>query len=591
MRDRVERWRPDWSRGYGAADATGDAGAAVIVTIMLVPQSLAYAMLAGLPPATGLYASMLPLLGYAAFGSSRALAVGPVAVVSLMTAAAIGPLGLPPGEAAAAAGLLALLVGALLFAAGVLRLGFFADLLSHPVVAGFVAASALLIAAGQLRHLLGAPVEGGTLPELAASLWHVWPQTHGLTLALGLAGLALLIGLRRWTEPLARRLGAPAGLAAALGRMGPAVAVVAATAASVALGLAARGVAVVGEVPAGLPPLALPPMDAALARELAGAAALFALVGFVESVSVARTLAARRGERIDADRELLGLGAANLSSGVSGGFPVTGGFARSVVNFDAGARSPLAGVGAAAGLALVAMAAAPLLAPMPRAILAATVIVAVAQLVDLHPLQRARAYARGDFAAGLATLLLTLGFGVEAGLAAGTALAVLLHLQRAARPHVAEVGRVPGTEHFRNVLRHRVETRPGLLTLRIDESLFFANARRMVEMVERRAGEADARDVVLMCSAVNEIDLSALEALEELVRRLDLHGVRLHLSEVKGPVEDRLRRTGFLDALTGRVFLSQDAAFRALAEPSAPVRITAPGSAPKGRARAVGRSG
>jgi SulP family sulfate permease len=334
------------------------------------------------------------------------------------------------------------------------------------------------------------------------------------------------------------------------------------------LSLDGEGVAIVGEVPQGLPPFTLPSFAPDLIAQLALPAVLISIIGFVESVSVAQTLAAKRRQRIDPDQELIGLGAANLGAAFTGGYPVTGGFARSVVNFDAGAETPAAGAFTAIGLALAAVALTPLIFYLPTATLAATIVVAVLGLVDLSILRRTWAYSRADFAAVAATILLTLGLGVEAGVASGVILSILLHLWHTSRPHVAEVGRVPGTEHFRNVLRHAVETAPHLVTLRVDESLYFANARFLEDLVQTRVTEGcGVTDVVLMMSAVNEIDFSALESLEAIDARLIDMGTRLHLSEVKGPVMDRLRRSHFLDHLSGRVFLSQHDAWRALTAP------------------------
>jgi len=318
-------------------------------------------------------------------------------------------------------------------------------------------------------------------------------------------------------------------------------------------------------VPQGLPPLTVPAFDAELWSSLAVSALLISVVGFVESVSVAQTLAAKKRQRIDPDQELVGLGAANLGAAFTGGYPVTGGFARSVVNFDAGAETPAAGIFTAAGIALATLLLTPLLLHLPKATLAATIIVAVLSLVDLGSLRRTWAYSKSDFAAQAATILLTLGFGVEAGIVAGVGLSIFLHLYRTSRPHCAVVGQVPGTEHFRNVERHEVVTDPAVFMIRVDESLYFPNARFLEDRIsDAVAGDPRIRHVVLMCSAVNEIDASALESLEAINERLGASGVALHLSEVKGPVMDRLRRSHFLGALTGSVHLTQFDAFRAL---------------------------
>ncbi len=555
-----------WARTYDRDTALSDGVAAAIVTIMLIPQSLAYALLAGLPPEMGLYASVLPLVAYAVFGTSRALAVGPVAVVSLMTATAIGNLGLSdPGQIAAAAGALALMSGAMLVLTGVLRLGFLANFLSHPVIAGFITASGILIALSQLRHILGVPAGGHTAVEVGAALIRHLPEVNLPTLILGSATLAFLFWVRKGLKPLLLKAGMGPRGADITAKAGPVVAVAATTAVTWALGLAERGVAIVGDVPSGLPPLTVPGFTMDQVSQLALSAALISVIGFVESVSVAQTLAAKKRQRIVPDQELIGLGASNIAASVSGGYPVTGGFSRSVVNFDAGAETPAAGIFTAIGIALAALLLTPLLFFLPNATLAATIIVAVLSLVDLSILRKAWTFSRVDFAAVTATIVLTLVVGVETGVSAGVVLSILLHLYKTSRPHVAEVGLVPGTQHFRNINRHKVETRPHLVTLRVDESLYFANARFLEDCVLDRVTEDRAlRHVVLHFAAVNEVDMSALETLEELNRRLAEMDITLHLSEVKGPVMDRLKRSHFLDDLTGQVFLAQYDAWCAL---------------------------
>ncbi|WP_372056729.1 sulfate permease [Tistrella mobilis] len=567
----MARFRPaalDWLRRYDGRTAGADGLAAVIVTIMLVPQSLAYAMLAGLPPAAGLYASILPLIAYAAFGSSRTLAVGPVAVISLMTAAATAEAAAATGiDPAAAALLLAGLSGVMLLAMAALRLGFVANFLSHPVVGGFITASGLLIALGQAGHLLGVSARGDTLPAILTALYEGL-FTRGInlpTLVVGGLSLIFLFWCRKRLKPLLVKGGFGPRAADAVAKAAPAVAVLASILAVGQLDLAAAGVKVVGALPSGLPPLTLPPLEADAVLALLGPAALISLIGFVESISVAQTLAAKRRQRISADAELVGLGAANIAAAVTGGYPVTGGFARSVVNFDAGAETPMAGVFTALGIALAALVLTPAFRDLPQAVLAATIIVAVLSLVDLRAPLRAWAYSRADGIAMAVTILGVLVAGVEAGILAGVVASLALFLRHSARPHMAVVGQVPGSEHFRNVDRHRVAVSQTVLTVRIDESLYFANARALEDRISSLVACRPAlRHVVLMCPAVNLIDLSALESLEAINRRLAEAGISFHLSEVKGPVMDRLARSHFLDELTGRVFLSQHAAMQAL---------------------------
>lgn len=555
-----------WAKDYNRDTLTSDLVAAVIVTIMLIPQSLAYALLAGLPPEMGLYASILPLVAYAIFGTSRALAVGPVAVVSLMTAAAVGNLALQgTAEYALAAITLAFMSGVMLLVMGIFRLGFLANFLSHPVIAGFVTASGVLIATSQLKHIFGIDAHGHTMIELLGSLFENQHLTNPITLLIGGLTVGFLFWVRKGMKTMLQGLGLKPRLADVLTKAGPVLAVVVTTLITWGFDLEAQGVKIVGEVPMGLPPLSAPSFSAEIWGSLFVSALLISVIGFVESVSVAQTLAAKKRQRIVPDQELIGLGASNIASAISGGYPVTGGFARSVVNFDAGAETPAAGAFTAVGILLAALLLTPLLFFLPKATLAATIIVAVLSLVDFSILSKAWTYSKIDFTAVAATIFLTLGMGVEIGVSAGVALSIFLFLYKTSRPHVAEVGLVPGTQHFRNILRHEVETHPELVTLRIDESLYFANARFLEDYVyDRIACDEPIKHVVLLCSAVNEIDMSALESLEEINHRLSDVGIKLHLSEVKGPVMDRLQRSHFLDEMTGTVFLSHYEAVCAL---------------------------
>ena len=564
----LKRYLPilTWSRDYNRDAFISDAVAAVIVTIMLIPQSLAYALLAGLPAEMGLYASILPLVAYAVFGTSRALAVGPVAVVSLMTAAAIGNLGLTDAASVAlAAGTLAFMSGALLTVMGVMRLGFLANFLSHPVIAGFITASGLLIATSQLKHIFGVETHGHTLPQILGSLLSHLGDVSLPTLVIGVSTTAFLFWVRKGLKPMLLGFGLKPRLADLGAKAGPVAAVAVTTLAVWGLGLQNWGVKIVGAVPQGLPPLTMPSFSPSLWSDLFVSAVLISVIGFVESVSVAQTLAAKKRQRIEPDQELIGLGTSNIAAAVTGGYPVTGGFARSVVNFDAGAETPAAGAFTAIGILLAALLLTPLLYFLPKATLAATIIVAVLSLVDFSLLKRAWGYSKVDFAAVAATILLTLGFGVEIGVSAGVLISIALHLYATSRPHVAEVGLVPNTQHFRNIHRHAVETLPHVVTLRVDESLYFANARFLEDYVSARVVcDEPLSDVILMFSAVNEVDLSALESLEALNLKLKDMGIRLHLSEVKGPVMDRLKRSHFLADLTGHVYLSQYDAWIAL---------------------------
>ena len=557
----LRRYLPilEWGHDYNRDTFSNDLVAAVIVMIMLIPQSLAYALLAGLPPEMGLYASILPLMAYAMFGTSRALAVGPVAVVSLMTAAVVGNMALQgTAEYAAAAIVLAFMSGLILLVMGLFRLGFLANFLSHPVISGFMTAAILLIGTSQVKHLFGIKANGHELITLVSSLAANIGKTSLVTLAIGLSAVGFLYWARKEMKPALQAAGVGPKLAGILAKTGPVIVVAVTTFVTWVFGLADHGVAVVGKLPHGLPPLTIPSFNPELWGSLLISALLISIIGFVESVSIAQTLAARKHQRIIPDQELVGLGAANIAAAISGGYPVTGGISRSVVNYDSGAQTPAAGAMTAVGILFAAMFLTPLLYALPKATLAAIILVAVLSLLDFSMLRKTWAYSKPDFVAVVATILVTLGFGVKIGVTAGVLLSIALHLYKTSRPHMAEVGRVPGTEHFRNVLRHSVETTPAILTIRIDESLYFANARFLEDhILDRVVGDKCIRHVVLMCSAVNEIDTSALESIEAIMHRLKSIGIKLHLSEVKGPVMDRLMRTDFLDRLTGQVFLSQ----------------------------------
>jgi len=558
-------WLPHYTRRLAGADLL----AGVIVSIMVIPQSLAYALLAGLPAVVGLYASILPLLAYTLLGTSRTLAVGPVAIIALMTGAALSGVAAPgTPEYLQAALVLSLLSGLMLTAMGLLRLGFFANFLSHPVIAGFLSASAVLIAASQAAHLLGIEASGFTALDLVASLAGDLGQTHGPTLLMGLSCLAFLVGIRQFGKRLLLSMGLPAGLAALLTRTGPVIAVIVTTLLSWQLGLAELGVAVVGAVPGGLPPLTLPPVEPALWQTLLVPALLISVVGFVESISMAQMLAAKRRERISPNQELVGLGGANVAAAFTGGMPVTGGLSRTVINFESGARTPMAGFFAALCIAAVTLALTPLLHHLPIATLAATITVSILTLVDIPLMRQTWRYSRSDFSAMAVTIVLTLVEGVEAGIISGVALSIGLFLYRTSRPHSVLVGRIEGTEHFRSVHRHQTETVSHLAMLRVDESLYFANARYLEDTLYALVASRPELDhVVLICSAVNLIDASALESLEAINARLQDSSVTLHLAEVKGPVMDRLKHSDFLDDLTGRVFLSTYAAWQELRQP------------------------
>jgi len=541
-----------WLKGYRRSWLAGDLGAGAVVAMMMVPQGMAYALVAGLPPVAGIYASILPPLLYALFGTSSSQSVGPMAIISLMTASALAPLA-APGSALylTLAGQLALMSGAVLLACGLLRLGFLANFFSRPVMNGFTIGSSILIAWDQLGTLLGAE-------PAAARHW------QGPSAALGLGALALLVLARRHGAALLRRCGLPPGAADIGARLAPMLLVLGSIVVVAVLGLDRMGVRVIGRVPAGLPHLNLATSSAHW-QLLLKPALLIGFMCFLLSMSGAQALAAKKGEKLLTNAELVGLGAANIGSFLSGAFPVTASLSRSAVNYSAGANSQLAGVLTALLLGAALVLPTGWLALLPLPVLSATIIVAVLGMLEAATLRTAWRYDRADALALLATLGGVLLLGVEAGVVLGLLLSLGTMIWRESRPHIAVLGRIAGTEHFRNIERYETETRSGVLLLRVDAGLFFGNVEAVSARVEEElALHPGTRDLVLVLSAVNAIDTSALFGLLELNGELARRGVRLHLAEVKGPVMDRLKQSTLFDKLSGKVFLSTANAWAAL---------------------------
>lgn len=573
---------------YNQQKCINDVIAAVIVTVMLIPQSLAYAMLAGLAPHYGLYASIVPVVVYSLLGSSTALSVGPVAIASIMTASALSSV-VATGMVSYVDGAitLALLSGTMLLVMGLLRWGAIANFLSHTVVSGFITASSLIIALSQVQHLLGLSLHNESFVEMFAALLAVIfaelvrvagqdfvftfeltaDSMHWLTSAVGIGTLLFLLAARRYACSVLQYCGMSAFWAASVARMSPILAVITTAALVAGLELDALGVAIVGEVPAGIAEPVLPSVSVAALEALALPAFFIAIVGYVESISVGRTLGAKRNENIDANQELIGLGGANIAAGCVGAFPVTGGFSRSVVNFDAGAQTQLAGIFTALGIALTSWLLTPYLYYLPVAMLAATIIVAVLSLVDLRTLKHTWHYAKSDFAAVFITLVITLVAGIEAGVASGIATSIVLHLYHTSRPHIAEIGLEPQSQSFRNIRHFHVEQAAHVLSLRVDESLLFSNAGYLANDIQRRVNDRnDIQHLVLHCGAINTIDFSAMEMLHELNQWLLRKGVRLHLSDVKVPVKALLQKDNFIDALSGCLFMTHLQAHQQLAK-------------------------
>lgn len=549
----------EWGTKYNGQTAINDLVVAVIVSIMLVPQSLAYAQLAGLPPEVGLYASMAPLILYAVFGTSRSLSVGPVAVTSLMTLAAVAPIasqGTP--EYAAAAMLLAMLTGMILIMLGFLKLGFLSNFMSFPVMAGLGTAVGIQIATGQLSPVLGIPSEGGTFLAQSISLVKNAGQINIYTAAIGVSSVVFLLLVRKYLSGFLVKIGMGKGFAGILAKMGPVIAIVITILVVSGFGLDQQGVKIVGVVPSGLPDIALPPFDLPLWKQLATPALLIAVVAYVASISVAQTLAAKKRQHVDPNQELLALGASNIGASLSGGFPVAGGFSRSIVNFEAGAETPAAGAYTAIGIALVALFLTPLLYFLPSATLGATIFVAVLSMINFKVVKITYAFSKSDGIAMALTILLTLTLGVIAGLISGIGTSLIMYLFRTSRPHMAIVGQIPGTQHFKNMERNEVTTTSQIVSLRMDESLYFANTRFLEDKINEMAAlYPDMKHFVLMCSAINGIDASGLESLKSIHQRLAESGIAFHLSEVKGPILDSLKKTKFYEDIKERIHSSQ----------------------------------
>jgi len=523
-----------WLPRYRRADLPGDLTAGVTTAVMLIPQAMAYALLAGLPPVVGLYAAIAPPLVYALFGSSPKLAVGPVAMDSLLVAAAVGSVAVAGSDAyVVTAAALALMVGAVQLAMGALRLGFVVNFLSRPVLSGFTSAAALVIAASQLGPLLGLRLGSSTaLHTIVLEIAGAVTKIHVPTLVLAAVTMLVLVLLGRWRGK--------ALLVVALG-----------IAASALLDLPALGVAVVGEVPPGLPSPALPLVPWATLGALVPAALTIALVSFMEAISSGLAVA-EDDQRPAADRELVALGLSNLACGVMRGYPVAGGLSRTAVNAQAGARTGLAGVFTAALVALALLFLTPLLRGLPRASLAAIIVVAVFGLIDRKLPRELWRVRRRELPVLLLTFMATLTLGISTGLVLGVLASLLLFVLRTTRPHTAVLGRLPGTHVYRNLRRFPdAEPVPGLVLVRLDAQLYFANAAFLRATLLRLVDEAPppVRAVIVDASSIHDVDVSALESLREVHRALTARGIDLYFADVKGPVRDLLHRAGFVAEL------------------------------------------
>ncbi len=519
----------DQLRHYDRPMLQGDVVAGLTTAVMLIPQATAYAMLAGLEPIVGLYASVVPLLVYSLLGTSRQLAVGPVAMVSLLVASAVGPLaGGDPVAYAGLAALLALLVGLLQWGMGLVGLGFLVRFLSHPVVAGFTSAAALIIGLSQLKHVLGIELaRSAYVHEILGQALTRLDEVNLAALGVSAASIAVLVLLKRYAPGVPRFL----------------VVVVAGALAVAGLGL---DVATVGEVPRGLPGFAVPPGSLGAIGDLMPMAVTIALVGFMESISVAKNFARQHQYTVDADQELVALGLANVAGAFFGAYPTTGGFSRTAVNAQAGARTGVAGLVTVGAVVLTLLFLTPLFTSVPTAVLAAIIMTAVFGLVDVATVRHLWAVDRSDLALMGITFVATLTVGIEPGILAGVGASLLSFVWRTSRPHVAVLGRLPGTEVYRNVARYPEAVRAaGVLALRVDAPLFFANTAFLKQVFDRHVAEEESLGhLVLDAKAIGSVDSQALDALVEIVDGLQRQGITVWLSGVRGPVRDALRACG-----------------------------------------------
>ncbi len=559
----------DWGRSYGRADFRADLTAGVIVLFITIPQVIAYAYLAGMPPETGLYAAILSLIGYAAFGSSKTLAVGPAAIISMMTLESVSRFAEPhTAEFLQTATQLAVLTGMLLIVLRILNFGTVVSFLSHAVATGFIAAAAILIIITQLPTLLGLGVpDRSSIGAVTALIVDTAAGINFAVVVISAVAVAILVFCKLWLGDLLRGLGLDEVTAANLVRPAPMYVVMMGVAVVAGFSLdEVQQVAVVGDIPGTAPNLVLVSMTVTDITLLLPSALLMAMVIFLESMSVGAAVASKRREKIDANQELVGLGFANIGAGLVGGFPVAGSFARTVVNHSVGAASPLSGVVTAVLMIAALVGFSSLFYFLPKAILSAIIVVSAAQLIDVEGIRRIFAFNPIDGITFAFTFVSVLVFGVETGILIGIVISFVLLIRASSKPHIAIVGRWGDTEHFRNVQRHEVITSPRVLAVRIDESLYFVNTRYIETFLLNKVAESQTIEhVLLICTATNFIDSSGLEMLEQLSANFASVGVTLHLSEVKGPVMDRLRETDFYAHMSGKIFFTTDLAMKELA--------------------------
>ncbi|MFI3198437.1 MAG: sulfate permease [Methylococcaceae bacterium] len=556
-----------WLKTYTRQDFNSDLFAGIITAILLVPQGIAYAILAGLPPQLGLYASILPPVLYALFGTSRTLSVGPVSIAAIMIASALNTPEISAlGNLVQSALILSAESGLIMLLMALLRMGGLVNFISHPVLTGFTSGASLLIIGSQLPQLAG--LKSPSCGFDGACYRDYLSGYNSSTVIIGVAALVMLIAFGKPLTSLLKKAGLKLALVTAISKCGPLLTVLLATLAVGYFGLTLHNkVAVVGVVPAGFPALSLDFIDLQKWRLLLPGAAFIALIAYVESVAIAKVTANLRGEKIVPNQELIALGVANLATAISGGMPVAGGFSRTMVNFSAGARTQMAMLIAAGILALAVIFFSPWFENIPKAALAAIILVAIIPLVRLDSIVHTWHYDRGDGIAEIVTLLGVLVLGIEEGISLGIILTFISYLRKTSQPHIAVVGRIPETGHYRNIKRHQVETWEHLLLLRIDESITFANVNFIENFITAELKhQANIKHIILIFTSVSDVDATALEALENLNHALQASGLTMHLSDAKGPVLDKLKKTNFIKQLEpGKVFFHTEDAIKELA--------------------------
>ena len=543
-----------WLKTYHPTHFKADVVAALIVLAMLVPQGMAYAMLAGLPPVMGIYASILPMIIYAFTGSSTTLSIGPVAIISMMVFSALQPL-FAVGSTAyiEAACLLAIMVGIISLILGLFRFGFLIQLISHPVIKSFIIASALLIALGQFKFLLDIPLQTNNIPEFIGSLVINFHHISFLSVGVSLAAITILVFLPKWVR------------SDFLNKTIPLLLVLSSIIVVYAFNLDQHGLKTVGIIPTGLPSFHFPTWNFDLVQKLLPSAFIIAMISFVESLAIAQATALQKRDDLNSNQELIALGLANIAAGINMGFAVSGSLSRTVVNSDAGAKTPMSGVMSSLLMIAVSLYFTSFFQNLPLTILAATIFVSIWKLVSFLPFFETWKYSKADGLAMWATFLGVTCIDISTGLVIGIILTFILLLWRISRPHIAVIGLVEGTQHFRNVSRYDVLTTETIASFRIDENLNFLNAHVLKGyIITELSHNPQIQHVVINCSSISNIDLSAVEMLEDLNRELLQLGIQLHLSEVKSPVMDRLNSSRLINMLSGKIFLSHYQAIQTL---------------------------